>query len=169
MNEKSTKSFAKRARMFLHRAEDAILIGILALIIGIAVTQIVLRNLFSGGIIWGDVVVRILVLWIGMIGAMVASRNGNHICIDAVTRYLPTRFRGAVSCFSELFTAGVCALMSYYSLQFVRMEFEDGGKAVAQIPAWACEAIIPVAFAVIALRYLLLSINDFRKFFKPTS
>jgi TRAP-type C4-dicarboxylate transport system permease small subunit len=169
MNRQFHKSYMERIRIFLHRVEDGILVGLLVLIIGIAVTQIFLRNLFAGGIIWGDVVVRILVLWIGMVGAMVASRSGNHICIDAVTRYMPERIRGAVSCISGLFTAAVCSLMAYYSLHFVRMEFEDGGKAVAQIPAWACEAIIPVAFAVIALRYFILSINNFRTFVKPTS
>lgn len=169
MSEKAVKSYLKRTQMLLHRLEDGILIGLLVLIIGIAVTQIFLRNLFASGIIWGDVVVRILVLWIGMVGAMVASRNGNHICIDAVTRYMPKRFRGGVSCLSELFTAAVSAIMAYYSFQFVGMEIEDGGKAVAQIPAWVCEAVIPVAFTVIALRYFILSINNFRKFVKPAS
>lgn len=169
MKRKFVKSYLERTQIFLHRLEDGILVGLLVLIIGIAVTQIFLRNLFASGIVWGDVVVRILVLWIGMIGAMVASRSGNHICIDAVTRYIPERFRGGLSCLSELFTSVVCVLMAYYSLHFVRMELEDGGKAVAQIPAWACEAIIPFAFAVIAIRYFILSINNFRKFSKPTS
>ena len=169
MNKHFNKSYLERTQIFLHKLEDGILVGLLAFIIGIAVTQIFLRNLFDSGIIWGDVLVRILVLWIGLIGAMVASRGGNHICIDAVSRYMSERVRGAASCVSELFTALVCAIMAYYSLQFVRMEFEDGGKAVAQIPAWACETVIPVAFAVIAFRYFILSLINLRKFVKPAS
>ena len=48
--------------MILHRVEDAILVGLLLTMIGMAVTQIFLRNLFEAGIVWSDVLVRILVL-----------------------------------------------------------------------------------------------------------
>jgi len=169
MNRHASKSYLERTQMFLHRLEDGILVGSLALVIGMAVTQIFLRNLFESGIIWGDALVRILVLWIGLLGAMVASRSGNHICIDAVTRYLPERVQGAVGFVSEMFCAGVCGIMAYYSLQFVKMEFADGGMGFARIPSWVCEVIIPVAFAVIALRYFTLSLINFKKIVKPTS
>ncbi|MFC1827987.1 TRAP transporter small permease [Thermodesulfobacteriota bacterium] len=169
MNRQASKSYLERAQMFLYRLEDGILVGSLAIIIVMAVTQIFLRNLFESGIIWGNALVRILVLWIGLLGAMVASRDGNHICIDAVTRYLPERVQDAVGFVSEMFTAAVCGIMAYYSLQFVKMEFEYGGMGFARIPSWVCEVIIPVAFAVIALRYFTLSLINFKKFVKPTS
>ena len=169
MNRPLEKSHLERVQTFLCKLEDGILVGLLTVIITVAVTQIVLRNLFGSGIVWGDVLVRVLVLWIGLIGAMVASRNGNHICIDAVTRYMPGRARNAVGCISELFTAVVCAIMAYYSLQFVRMEFGYGGTGFARIPAWVCEAIIPVAFIVISFRYFILSLINLKKFVKPAS
>ena len=80
-----------RLMAIINRIEDAFLVGLLAFMIGLAFTQIVLRNGFSGGIIWADGLIRILVLWIGLVGAMVASRNGNHINIDIITKYLPDR------------------------------------------------------------------------------
>ena len=33
--------------------------------------------------------IRILVLWVGLVGAMVASREDDHIHIDLLERYLP--------------------------------------------------------------------------------
>ena len=168
-NKNHFKSYTERTQMILHRIEDGFLVGLLLLIIGMAVVQILLRNLLEGGIVWGDVLVRILVLWIGLFGAMVASRKGNHICIDAVTRYFPKRFRDLVRCITELFTAVVCSIMVYYSVQFVRMEFRDGGMAFDQVPAWVCEAVIPFAFAVIALRYFVLMTISFKEIVKPSS
>lgn len=162
MNQSLSK-FLGRARVFLNRIEDSVLVGLLLLMIVMAVTQIVLRNLFQFGIVWSDGLVRVLVLWIGLIGAMVASRQGNHINIDLIARNLPRRAQNIVNSIVELFTALVCSLVAYFSLAFVKMEYEDGLMAFARVPAWVCEAIIPFAFTVIAFRYFILSIIDLLK------
>jgi len=166
MKEEPRKSFVERAQMILYRVEDSILVGLLLLMITMAVLQIFLRNLFDTGIVWSDVLVRILVLWVGLLGAMVASRQGNHINIDILDRFLPERAKVVVSFVVEVFTAFICAIVAYYSLQFVQMEFADGGMAFAKVPVWLCEAIIPFAFLVIAIRYVLLSIINLKKIVK---
>ncbi|MEE9496210.1 MAG: TRAP transporter small permease [Desulfobacterales bacterium] len=148
-------------RTVLHRIEDGILVAILTLIIGLAAFQILLRNFFGAGIVWGDMLVRVLVLWIGLVGAMVAARQNKHISIDLVARYLPRRFNLPVKAFVELFVAVVCTLAAFYSYVFVRSEFYDGGPAFGQVPVWVCEAIMPVAFGVMALRYLMMSLIKF--------
>jgi len=166
MKEEPRKSFVERAQMILYRVEDSILVGLLLLMITLAVLQIFLRNLFETGIVWSDVLVRILVLWVGLVGAMVASRQGNHINIDILDRFLPERAKIVVNFIVELFTAFICAIVAYYSLQFVQMEFADGGMAFARVPVWLCEAIIPFAFVVIAIRYILLSIINLKRIVK---
>ena len=166
MKEEPRKSFVERAQMILYRVEDSILVGLLLLMITLAVLQIFLRNLFDTGIVWSDVLVRILVLWVGLAGAMVASRRGNHINIDILDRFLPERAKVVVSFVVEVFTAFICTIVAYYSLQFVQMEFADGGMAFAKVPVWLCEAIIPFAFGVIAIRYVLLSIINLKKIVK---
>lgn len=166
MNEHQNISFSKRTQIILHRLEDAVLVGLLLLMIGMSVTQIFLRNLFEAGIVWSDVMVRILVLWVGLIGAMVASRQDNHITIDILDRYLPERGKVYANFVVKLFTALICMIAAYYSLLFVQMEFADGGMAFAQVPSWLCEAIIPFAFTVIALRYFLLSFVNLKRILK---
>ncbi len=149
----------------LYRIEDSILVGLLLLMIGLAVTQIFLRNLFDSGIVWSDILVRILVLWVGLLGAMVASRQGNHINVDILDRYLPERAKPLVSTVVQLFTALICTVAAYFSLLFVQVEYADGGTLFAQVPAWVCESIIPFAFAVIAVRYFMLSFENFKNIF----
>ena len=149
-----------KLRSLLLRIEDGFLVALLLAILAMAVVQIVLRNLFDTGIIWGDILVRILVLWIGMTGAVVASRRGEHISVDIITRYLPSAARSVVSAAVATLTAAVCAVASYYSFKFVAAEAAFGGTAFAGVPVWICQAIIPVGFAVIALRYLLLGIQN---------
>ena len=166
MSQKPRKSFLERAQMILYRVEDSILVGLLMLMITLAVLQIFLRNLFETGIVWSDVLVRILVLWVGLAGAMVASRKGNHINIDIMERFLSERAKIVVNFVVELFTAFICAMVAYYSIQFVHMELVDGGMAFAKVPVWLCEAIIPFAFVVIAIRYVLLSIVNLKRIVK---
>ena len=43
-------------------------------ILVMALIQIVLRNVFDSGLLWAESFLRILVLWIAILGAMVATR-----------------------------------------------------------------------------------------------
>jgi TRAP-type C4-dicarboxylate transport system permease small subunit len=80
-----------------------------------------------------------------------------------MARLMPGRFQTLADAAVQLITAGLCFTTAVYAYRFVRSEAEFGGMAFAQIPAWLCESIIPVAFLVIALRYLALSIRNFRR------
>ena len=163
MNKQSRKSFLERSKTFIYRVEDSILVGLLLLMIIMAVLQIILRNLFGGGIVWSEVLVRILVLWVGLIGAMVASRQGQHITLDILSRYLKPKQKQWVGLITQLFTATVCALLTYHAYRFVAMEYLDGTLAFAQVPSWLCQSILPIAFGVIALRALLQAAGTSRK------
>ncbi len=147
----------------LHRLEDGLLVGLLLAMITMAFFQIVMRNLFGISIVWGEVMVRVMVLWIGLLGAMIASRKGEHIRIDLMARLMPGRFQTLVDAGLQLITAAVCALMAVHAFRFVRSEFEYGGTAFARVPAWVCESIIPAAFLVISLRYLALFVQNLRQ------
>lgn len=159
MTHKKANS-VNRFIIVFERLEDLILSGLLLLMISMAVLQIFLRNFFDSGILWGDALVRTLVLWIGLIGAMIASRSNNHISIDILSRYLPKGIKKAVSIITCLFTSAICACMAWFSFSFVLMEKQDNMKAFAGVPAWVCESIIPIAFAIIFLRYLALTITS---------
>ncbi|MCP3941765.1 MAG: TRAP transporter small permease [Desulfobacteraceae bacterium] len=143
----------------VQKIEDGILVGLLLIMITMAVLQIFLRNFFDSGILWGDSMVRILVLWIGLIGAMVASRTDNHISVDILSRYLSVRIKKITTLVVHIFTVVVTALMAWFSLKFVIMEMGDNFIAFGNVPAWVCETIIPIAFLVICIRYTLFSIN----------
>jgi len=143
----------------LHRLEDGILVGLLSSMIALAGLQILSRNLFDAGIVSSDIILRILVLWVGLTGAMVAARQDKHIRIDLLNKYLPMRARAIVDGLVKLFTSVVCAIATVYSIRFVASEFQDGGLAFSHVPVWICEAIIPLAFAVMAIRFFVLALN----------
>ena len=151
----------------IRAAEDALLVILLLAMICLAVLQIFLRNFFDSGVVWGDPLVRILVLWIGLTGAMAASRNDNHIKIDVISRYLPASLTPYSRLLTGLFTTGITALMAWHSARFVLMEKADGLMAFAGVPVWVCEAVIPAAFAMICVRYLLVCLRQVKDLITP--
>ena len=169
MKNNTDNSYFKQVQAFLYRVENGILVTVLLSMLAMAVLQILMRNLFESGIVWGDILVRILVLWVGLVGAIVASRQGNHINIDILSRYLPKQAKNTIKSAVEFFTAVVCSVAAFYTWRFVKIEFEEGGMAFAQVPIWVCEAIIPLAFIVIALRYFTLSLFTFLQITKSSS
>ena len=140
--------------------EDAVLVLILTTMILLAASQIVLRNFFDIGFIWGDAMLRMLVLWLAVAGAVAASRKDRHISIAVLDRFLPPGGRHAAKVLTHLFTAGVCGLIAWHSLAFVQTsrEFED--VLLGNVPAWILQSILPVGFGLVSWRYLVHSVKD---------
>jgi len=145
--------------------EDAILVLILTTMILLAASQIFLRNFMDIGVIWGDELLRMLVLWIAVAGAVAASRDDKHINIDVLNRFLPERFSLVVKVILHLFTALVCGVVAWHSLAFVQMsrEFED--VLLGSVPAWILQAVLPVGFGLITWRYSLFTVKEVLKLF----
>ncbi|MCK5189993.1 MAG: TRAP transporter small permease subunit [Methylococcales bacterium] len=142
-----------------HILEDSFLIMLLSSMIILAVTQIVLRNFFDSGLQWIDPLLRLLVLWVGMAGAMVATREDHHISMDVFTRTMSIRVQQIVRVFTDVFTCLVAAIIAYHAVRLVLMDREAESIAFASIPSWVCELILPLAFGVIALRYFIFAVT----------
>jgi len=160
MSESSGRGAVARALEIVRRVEDAALALLLALMILLAPLQIFLRSFFDEGIAWADPMLRVLVLWVGLLGAVAASRRNRHISIDVVSKLVSERTRAAVGIVTGLFTAAVSAVVAYHAARFVASEYAYESVAFSGIQAWMFEIIIPFAFGVIALRALLYCASD---------
>ena len=139
--------------------ESGLLVLLLSTMILLAAYQVIARNFFDTGLLWGDALVRVLVLWVTFIGATIASRNDEHIRIDLLTRFTGERSSIWLDRFRSLFTAFIAGLFAWYSFEFVRLDYEDGIIAFASVPAWVCELVMPVGAALICLRYLIRTVT----------
>ena len=147
----------------INRLEDALLVLILTAMILLAIFQIISRNLFSEGVVWIDPLLRILVLWVGLAGAVVATRTNNHIRIDVFTKYLPEKYFPVIQRAVYLFTLSVCLTIGWHAARFVYSEYEYGTMAFASLPSWSTALIIPVSFTLIAIRYALLLVASYSR------
>jgi len=166
MNQ-SLQTFFVRLRRFGCRCEDTLLCLLLALMLGLGTLQIVQRNLSGGSFVWTDEFLRILVLWLAMVGAVAASRDDRHIVIDLLGRFLPPRTAQVVRLVVDLFTVGVCLLLAWHAGRFVWMEHEYGSQLLGSLPAWPFQAVMPVAFVIIAYRYTLFFYKHLQQLRQP--
>jgi len=158
-----------RVRRALDRVETVLLLALLATLIGLSFLQVVLRQ-FQQGLEWGDTLIRHLVLWIGMVGAALAAARSRHIRIDALGRVLPAPAMRAAGMVLDGLSAWICLRLALAARDFVwqTREFGDlldpvawpawswlGERAGQPWPAWPLQAVIPAAFALMALHFLL--------------
>lgn len=102
--------------------------------------------------------VRHLTLWIGIIGAILATRSGKHLSL-ATGELIPAgRFRSAARLVVNSLSAGICGLLAYASWDFVERAIRPIVTPISLgIPQWWSAAIMPVGLAIMALRFAWLA------------
>lgn len=141
---------------------DSILCLLLMMLILLACTQIGLRTFFSGGLLWADPLLRYLVLWCGMLGAVVATREKKHIAIDVVGYLAPEQLKPWLSILLDFFSTLVAAVLTWAAVTFVSNERLFGGSPLLSIPTWCWYLIFPIAFTLITIHFLLALTEDIR-------
>lgn len=159
----------QRKRIF-HRVlaiEKQLINGLLCLLLTamilLACLQIVLRTFFSGGLLWIDPLVRYLVLWCGMLGAVVATREKKHISIDVAAYLAPQWLTPWIALIIDFFSFVVAGLLTWAAIIFIRFEVLFASTGLLSLPSWFWNLIFPVAFALIAIHFLLAAVDDIKR------
>jgi len=139
---------------------ENLLISVFALaLVVLAGLQIVLR-LAENGLVWLDPVLRVLVLWVALLGALAAARHDKHISLDVLGRLLTGRLRRYARFVSLGFAAVIAALLCHASLGLIAVDRESGTLLAGAVPGWWAELILPVVFGLLTLRFLLRALID---------
>jgi len=141
---------------------NALLCLLLVAMILLACLQIGLRTFFSGGLLWADPLLRYLVLWCGMLGAVVATREKKHIGIDVLGYLAPDRIKVWLDLTIDLFSSIVASVLTWTAINFVRNEVLYGGSSLLNVPSWVWNLIFPLAFGLISIHFLLAIATDIR-------
>lgn len=143
-----------RVRMWTSRIEGGVFCVFLLLMIVLSGVQIALRNLFHGGVLWIDPLVRILVLWVAFLGALVATSHARHLHIDVVRRLMPSGIGIPVDRVLSCASAVCCAFLANGAFVYIREEYRHGGSPFLGIPSWALQSILLWGFALLCYRFL---------------
>ena len=150
----------KQLDEWLAKAESGVLVFLLFLMVFLAFGQVLLRNFLSSGLLWTDIFLRQMVLWVGFLGASLAVRERRHISIDVLPQFLPASYRPLIQIFVSFCTGLISVFLTLASWKFVQLEMEYPTILFLDLPAWIFQTILPISFAVISLRYFLHVVDD---------
>jgi C4-dicarboxylate transporter DctM subunit len=141
---------------WLKTAENAVVSVALFLMVVIPLAESLLRRLFHVGIPASTTIVQHMVLVVGMLGGAIAAREGRLLALSTWGETaLHGRWKTAARIFTGSVSSGVTAFLALASYQFVVSERDAAEILAYGIPIWVVMLVLPVGFAVIAIRILL--------------
>lgn len=138
----------------LIRIEGVFAATSLLVLLGLMLLQLVIRNVLNFGYPEIEVITRHLLIMCGGFGAVLATPRLSHIKIDALTPLLSARQLYWLSFPLAVFSATVCAAMSYYAIQFSIDEWEYA--PVNERWALPFTLMYPLGFALLSFHFLML-------------
>jgi len=144
---------------WLARITGWLIVLLLSVMILMAFGQVVLRNFFHTSIEWGDVFLRHLVLWIGFLGAIIATGEGRHLKIEFVNKLTAERYRKVIYILTNLFAAAVCCFLMLAAVSFVKSEADAGDILILNLPTTYFVIIIPIGYGIVAFRFVVRSVT----------
>ena len=153
------QAFLDRTLRGLQWASNALLVSLFLIMLLVAAGQVIAREL-GFGFYWGDDLVRMSVLWVTMVGAVVAIGDNKHIRIDLVDRFVSGAVLRAIRMVAYLVTAVVCGAFGYFSIDMIGWDYVDNTPGVGKVPAWVFELVIPVSAFLMMLRFAIQAFKD---------
>lgn len=148
-------TFLQNANTFLGKVETGALCLIIAMMLGLAVLKIVLRYVFNTSLLWSDIMLQHLTLWLCFLGAALATCERRHISIDVLSRILPGSVTRWTNFVIDCIALVVIGILAYYGFLFLGDEQSSEAVLIGSVPLWWAKTIIPYGFVLIGVHVAL--------------
>lgn len=129
----------------------------------VAMTNVVMRKLTPMSLYWSDEVVKKVIFFTTYIGCSAAVRQRALIRIDALPQMVPG-LKKPLTLFSHLAVLVFGGFMVRFGWKMTLAAWNDpfARTATLQIPEWLFYAVLPLMGAMLMVRTLLVTIEDWR-------
>jgi len=133
---------------------EGTLVGVLLLaMVAIPAAETLARRFFSRGFPGASVLVQHLTLWVGFLGAVLATGAGRHLALSTI-EVIPAGWpRRAAALVSRTLSTAVCGLFAYGAVKLVLVERTSDRFLPFGIPFWLSELIMPAGALLMAARF----------------
>jgi C4-dicarboxylate transporter DctQ subunit len=136
-----------------------LLVLVLSAMIVMSFGQVALRNFFGTSIEWGDILLRHLVLWLGFLGATIATGDDRHIKVDFLTKFIPAKPQKILSILTSLFAGVICYFLLNAAISFIQIGIDPDSTLILNLPTWYFVVIIPVGYGLMAFRFVVVALK----------
>jgi len=138
----------------LNYIEDVICIAAMVLMALFPVMESVARLFFKTGILASSGITTHLLLITGLLGGMICSRGDAHLAISLV-HYVPEGvLKRRLKILCNLLSAFVAVVIAWSSIPFIKIGLEGMANLIGFISIRMVATIIPIAYLVIAVRFV---------------
>ncbi|MCK4578729.1 MAG: TRAP transporter large permease subunit [Candidatus Marinimicrobia bacterium] len=138
-------------------SENLISVVVLAAMALLPVAEVFAREILSTSITGSIVTVQHLTLWIGLAGAMLATRDGRLLTLTGETAWLRNRFGQWIFLLPDIAAVGVTLTLAIASYDLMITERAFPRVIVGPVKVWMAQLIMPLGFGIVALRLFLKS------------
>ncbi|MEB8386592.1 TRAP transporter small permease [Rhodobacteraceae bacterium KMM 6894] len=155
---------------------EALVVQIIGVVLGIGLIAMVVVNVvnaigrYSGwfSFVGSDELLVYGMIWIVMLGSILAARNRDHLSVNLLPSALTGRSAAAVQILIDLVTVAVSAFIACQSLNFIeRIAMLNQKSMGLGVPMVIPHSAIFVGFAGIAAVTAFLSVVDIIRFTQP--
>lgn len=127
-------------------------------------------GMFPAGLQWAASFSLVLMLWVSFLGASMATRDNLHLKLEAANKALPERLRRITGLVAGILTACFCLLLAYLGYRYCGVKYDEWEMSdhlgalhdATPIPMWATFTIVPIAWVLMAIRFVGAGILAFR-------
>ncbi len=134
------------------RIENSIALAAMAGIILLPLGEIVLRKWFATGIPGAAPFAQHLTMWVGMLGAAIAARDGKLLSLATGEFLAHSRTAHVARFVAAVIGGGVATIFAVGGINLVKLDIAEETEIAAGIPVWWADLVLPLAFGLIALR-----------------
>jgi tripartite ATP-independent transporter DctM subunit len=135
------------------RLEQIPLVGALALAALLPLIDAVGGLLGGFHIPGSSAYVQQLTLWLAFVGGLVATREGKHLTLSTAELFGDGVARRVARVFACSVAAATVAVLAYGSIAVVAVNRQNGKLLPIGLPEWVSECIMPLALALMAVRF----------------
>ncbi|TAM45144.1 MAG: TRAP transporter large permease subunit [Acidobacteria bacterium] len=139
---------------FGRRGEERLLVAAFLLAIVTPLVDTVGRPLGGFHIPGNATIVQQLTLWLAFIGGLIAVREHGHLTLSTAALFREgSRARRIVAVLVAAVAAAVTAVLAYGAFDVVMADRLQGTLLPLGLPVWVSELVMPVALALMAVRF----------------
>jgi TRAP-type C4-dicarboxylate transport system permease small subunit len=127
-------------------------------------------GMFPAGLTWAQPLGLVLTLWVAYLGASMATKDNLHLRVEVVQHAMPDKLRRMTGLLSGALTALFCLVLAYIGYRYVLVRYDewvssDGLGSLHDglpIPYFASFMVVPLAYVLMAMRFVGIGVLAFR-------
>lgn len=153
----------KKILSFLATFETQFSYALVVLLTALLSVQIVNRYVFHTSFVWLEETIRISFVWLIYFSVASAARENRHVRVAVIDLLVPPAAVRIINRIADALVVGFSLLVVWLGVLLIQSSIRFGDRSpVTEIPMSVIYAVVPICFALIAIRIVQFNFAAYR-------